>query len=381
MNILMVLPYFGGLRGGNPDVVDLASRLQERGHTVVVLTAAYTNDLLYENINGVKIFRAKPLHYLSRIDYGVSFPIYEFYRLVRSFDIEVVHGIMLLGTQTLSAAFLSRFLRKPFVLTIQGLDRAYVPYIDAMARIFNRSLAQIVSLGARKAIALSGNLLETAYRIGFTKEKTEVIPTSIPYETEFNPRFFDSSKERKELGIDDKIVVCFVGRLVRLKGLIFLLHAQKMLQKSIANLHLLIVGYGPDRSLIESMAKKFDLKTTFVGYVDRSRIPFYLSAADIFVNPSLSEGLPLTVMEAMAMQKAVIATNVGGTSDLVRDGENGFLVPLGDAKSIANAIETLALDDKLRLKMGSAGRDIIERSFDWETIVRKVENVYEEVLC
>lgn len=382
MNILIVIPYFGGLRGGNPDVVDLAIRLQKRGHTVIVLTGGYNDDLLYEEQHGVWIFRVKSLCYLSKIDYGISFPVWELHKLMKDFDIEIVHGIMEFGTQTVLAVFLSSVLRKPFVLTLQSAVRTFgVSYVDSLVKVFDFSVGRMVSLKTKKVIALSENLLERAYRIGFSREKIRVIPTSIPYIKEFNPRFFDSSKTRKELGVNDKIVVCFVGRLVPLKGLFFLLRAQRMLQKSIANLHLLIVGDGPKRLFIESMSKEFDLSTTFIGYVDRSEIPFYLSVADIFVNPSLSEGLPLTVMEAMAMQKAVVATDVGGTSDLVKNGENGYLVSPGDAKSLADAIKTLALDNNLRLNMGRAGRDLIKRSFDWDTIVRKIEKVYEEALC
>ena len=381
MNILIVIPYFGGLRGGNPDVVDLAIQLQKRGHTVIVLTASYNNDLLYEEEHGVRIFRVKPVCYFSKIDYGISFPILELNKLMKDFDIEIVHGIMEFGTQTVLALFLSSVLKKPFVLTLQSAVRTFgISYVDTLVKAFDFSVARMFSLKAKKVIILSENLLERAYRIGFSREKIRVIPTSIPYVKEFNPKFFDSSKIRKELGVNDKIVVCFVGRLVRLKGLFFLLHAQRMLQKSITNLHLLIIGDGPDRFLIESMSKEFDLSTRYIGYVDRNKIPFYLSVADIFVNPSLSEGLPLTVMEAMAMQKAVVATDVGGTSDLVKNGENGFLVPPGDAKSLADAIKTLALDKNLRLNMGCAGRDMIKRSFDWDTIVQKIEKVYEEAL-
>jgi len=381
MNILIVIPYFGGVRGGNPDVVDLAVRLQKRGHTVIVLTASYNNDLLYEEEHGVRIFRVKPVCYISKVDYGISFPMLEFYKLMKSFDIEIVHGIMLIGTQTFSAAFLSSFFRKPFVLTVQGCQRAYVPYVDAVSTAFDYSVARMVSLVAKKAIVLSENLSERAHDIGFTREKIRVVPTSIPYKRKFNPSFFDSNRIRKELGVDDKIVVCFVGRLVRLKGLSFLLHVQKMLQKDIADLHLLIIGDGPEMGFVESMSRKYGLNTTVIGWVNRDKVPFYLSAADIFVNPSLTEGLPLTVMEAMAMQKAVVATDVGGTSDLVKNGENGFIVPPGDVRSLANAVKTLALNDKLRLNMGFAGRDIIKRSFDWDTIVRKIEKVYEEALC
>jgi len=381
MNILIVTSYFGGRRSGNPDVVDLAVRLHQRGHTVVALADSYPGDVPYEEFHGVRIFRVKPLHYFSGIDYGISFPLPDIIRIMKRFDIDVVHGIVEYAPSTISGVFLSSILRKPFVLTLQGAGITFgISYVDLIVNGFDHTLARVISSRTKTGILLSKNLVARARKIGLSQGKIRIIPTSIPYVEEFAPQSVDASIARKELGVDNKVVVCFVGRLVRLKGLSFLLQAQKALQKSVPNLHLLIVGYGPDKPLLESMAKSFDLKATFTGYVERNKIPSYLSAADIFVNPSLTEGLPLTVMEAMAMERAVVATDVGGTSDLIRNGENGFLIPSRDVGSLASAIRTLALDDKLRQRMGLAGRDTIMKDFSWSSITQKVEKVYEEAL-
>ncbi len=381
VNICIVIPYLGGQRAGSPDVIDLAAQLQKRGHTVIALTGSYADDLLYEEQNGVKIFRVRPLLYLSKIDYGISLPILELRKLIKSHNIEIIHGVMEFGTQTVAAALLSRTLKRPFILTIQGAVRTSgIPAVDVLVTIFDHTVAKLVSLNTRKAIIISENLRERAHKIGFSSEKIRVVPTSIPYSKEFNPHLFASNEIRRRLGLENKIIVCFIGRLVRLKGLVFLLRALKTLQKSVPGLHLFVVGYGPDRLPLEGMSKKFGLNSTFIGYVERSKIPLYMAGVDIFVNPSLSEGLPLTVMEAMAMEKAVVATDVGGTSDLVRNGENGFLVPPGDVKSLANGIKRLALDNRMRLTMGVAGRNIILKDFDWDSIASEVEKVYEEAL-
>lgn len=381
MNVLVAIPYFGGLKDGNPDVVDLALELGKRGHTVIVLTARYGNEALYEELNGVRIFRIRPVCYLSKIDYGVSFPFLKLHSLIRKHRIDVVHGVMEFGTQTLSAMVISSVFEKPFVLTIQGGVTTFASArVDALFSLVDYGIVRRLSFIPKKVIILSKNLLERACKIGIPRSKIQVIPSGIHYENDFNPKLFDRDKVREEFGFENKTVVGFVGRLVRLKGLFFLLHAQKMLQQQIPNLHLLIIGEGPEKSLVESTAKRLNLSITMTGWVRRNDVPRLLSGIDIFVNPSLTEGLPISVMEAMAMQKPVVATDVGGTSDLINNGEDGFLIPPCDVKSLVKAIKTLTLNSDLRLNMGRAGRAIIEKNFRLSTVVSKVEKVYEEAI-
>jgi glycosyltransferase involved in cell wall biosynthesis len=381
MNILMVVPYFGGNRGGNPDVVDLSHKLEERGHSVVVLSTSFGNDEGYQNDQNVKVFRLKPMHYFSGFDYGVSFPIFKLQKLLKEYQIDVVHGVMEFGTQTFSAVVPSRLERKPYVLTIQGANiTSGSPSVDALMTTFDHTVARFLSVMSKRIIILSEKLSWRAQKIGASKSKTRVVPTTVRYRDEFDPAHYDSNRARRELGLNDKTVIGYVGRLVPLKGLTYLLHAFERLRKDSHDIHLLIVGYGPERSLIESTVSKLGLKTTITGWVERRNVPYYVSAMDVLVNPSLTEGLPLTVMEAMAMQKPVVATDVGGTSDLISNGVNGFLVPSRDTHSMSTAINTLLFDPELRHSMGMTGRRIIEKNFSWDVIVPKVEKVYEEAL-
>jgi glycosyltransferase involved in cell wall biosynthesis len=381
MNILMVVPYFGGNRGGNPDVVDLSHKLEKRGHNIVVLSTSFGNDEGYQNDQNVKIFRLKPIYYFSGFDYGVSFPLIKLQKLLKEYQIDVVHGVMEFGTQTFSAVVPSRFRKKPYVFTIQGASiTSGSPSVDALMTTFDHTVAKFLSVMSKRIIVLSEKLSWRAQQIGASPSKIRVVPTTVRYKDEFDPTRYDSERTRRELGLDGDTVIGYVGRLVRLKGLAYLLRAFEKLLKDSHSIHLLIVGYGPERSSIESAVSKLGLKTTITGWVERRNVPHYVSAMDILVNPSLTEGLPLTVMEAMAMQKPVVATDVGGTSDLISNGLNGFLVPPHDTRSISTAINTLLLDPRLRHTMGIAGRRIIEENFSWDVIVPKVEKVYEEAL-
>jgi glycosyltransferase involved in cell wall biosynthesis len=377
----MVVPYFGGLKDGNPDVVDLAVELQKNGHEITVLTTRWNNDKPYEDLKGVRIHRVKPIFSLSQMDYSLSFPLVPLLRLIRKSDVDVVHGVMEFGTQTLLAAAVSSLLKKPFVLTIQGAVTTFgSPYVDAAFSIFDHTIVRTFSIVPKRVIVLGNRLSERAKQIGISRSRVRVIPSGINSENEFNPELFDPDVTRKELGLQSKILVGFVGRLVRLKGLSFLLHALKTLQNELPNLHLVVTGDGPDKAFTKKTAEKLNLPVTMTGWIRRNELPRLISAIDIFVNPSLSEGLPIAVMEAMAMQKPVIATNVGGTEDLVKDGENGFLVPPRDTSALAFAIRKLANNADMRLKMGLMGRDIIERGFCFSTVAAKVSEVYKDAI-
>ena len=118
-------------------------------------------------------------------------------------------------------------------------------------------------------------------------------------------------------------------------------------------------------------------KLTFLGRVDNSAA--FLAACDVVVVPSLSEGMPLVPMEAMALGKPVVATRVGGTPEVVLDGETGLLVPPGDGAALALAIDTLLRDDEARRRMGSAGRERADRHFSTETLVARYVELFTKV--
>ncbi len=182
---------------------------------------------------------------------------------------------------------------------------------------------------------------------------------------------------RERFDVNDTIVVGYVGRLIPAKGLVYLLSAIKQIQDEHPNVALVIVGDGPQRRTLEMMAKDLGIKSVFAGW-QSDTLPFY-ELMDIFVLPSFFEGLPNVILEAMAMEKPVVAARVGGIPDLIMNRKNGFLVPIRDHKSIAIALKELITNDDLRKGMGQLNRQMVEKSFSWDKIVRNVEAVYNEV--
>lgn len=152
-----------------------------------------------------------------------------------------------------------------------------------------------------------------------------------------------------------------VARLDIVKGYGVLLEALA----GLSDIELLLVGDGPDRKALEARAADLGVadRVTFAGYRAPAEVATMLGTADVFVLPSFAEGVPVSLMEAMAAGVPVVATQVGGVSELVTDGESGHVVPPGDADALRTAIASLA-DPLVRTRMGAAGRRTVEQDFD-----------------
>jgi glycosyltransferase involved in cell wall biosynthesis len=158
----------------------------------------------------------------------------------------------------------------------------------------------------------------------------------------------------------------YVGRLGPTKGLPILLEALSTLKSSQGGLSLTIVGDGPDRISLEEMAATLGVgeMVRFVGYQSQEEVRDQLRHTDVFVLPSFAEGVPVVLMEAMAAGVPVVGTRVAGTSELVEEGVNGFLVPPGDVASLAERIAQLLGDAQLRTRLGAAARTKVEQEFN-----------------
>lgn len=187
---------------------------------------------------------------------------------------------------------------------------------------------------------------------------------------------------RNELGIgDDAVAAGCVARLEEHKGHAVLVRAVSLLGSCTARMHLVIVGDGPQRNAIEGAVRSCGLegRVTVTGYRGDARR--LLEALDIYVQPTLKrEGLPVALCEAAAASLPLVATNVGGNAEIVRDGRNGFLVGEGDSAVLANALSALASDAVLRKRMGEEARSTWESSFNSDRMCGSVAQLYSRLL-
>ena len=189
---------------------------------------------------------------------------------------------------------------------------------------------------------------------------------------------------RVSLGVSpNDIVVTMTGRLIWHKGIYELIEAAQMIHSKYENVTFLIVGWS-DSGNPGSVSHRFIEDVGRCGYIKflgkRENIRDILAITDIYVLPSYREGLPKGVLEAMAMGIPVVTTDVPGCRETVIDGVNGYLVPPFDSKKLAQALEKLILDEKLRLRMGNAGRERVLSEFSEGIVINAIHSLYEKLL-
>jgi glycosyltransferase involved in cell wall biosynthesis len=223
--------------------------------------------------------------------------------------------------------------------------------------------------------------------------KITVIPPGVDVDR-FNPTL-NHFYIRRMLGIDDDPIILFVGRLIRSKGVHYLLQAVSEIKKEIPNVRIILVG--PTRGFFQKprvhlqddymtylhkIVKEGGLEqhVFFEGNVPIEKLPYYYAACDVFALPSLHEGFGLSVVEAMACGKPVVVSNLGGLRDIVDDGISGFLIKPGDLSQLIDKLSYLLKNVDGAKSIGKVARKVVEEKFSGHIIAQRVHTVYEKVL-
>ncbi|MBI3138205.1 MAG: glycosyltransferase family 4 protein [Sphingobacteriales bacterium] len=215
----------------------------------------------------------------------------------------------------------------------------------------------------------------------FIKSFDSVVVTNGINLSKFNPA--NSFKNiRRELGIAEQtILVLFIARFTSHKQPLSLIRAFQTALDRFPGMHLLMVGEGDERAAAEQLIAGFKLEKSVTLLPFRQDVPDVLAAADIFVLPSLWEGLPIGLLEAMAMGKAVIATNVDGSREVVQHDRNGVLVETGNlVPDLSAALVDLAGNAEKRNRYGKEALDTVSTRYSAKEMTRQIEGLYKQVL-
>lgn len=295
--------------------------------------------------------------------------IIEAYKLLkkRTFALVHTHGYRadVLGIS------LSRLMGLAVVSTCHGFISN-----DINLKLYNK-LDRFVLRYADKIMAVSEGIKKDLMSNGLKESKIALVQNAV--EQNGNKELFSQNRKAKRqlFNIQNKdFVVGYIGRLSEEKGVKYLLEAISMLRGLDLPIRTIIIGDGPQRKELEEVAKKTSIldRTHFTGF--QSDIESWLPAMDLFVLPSLTEGTPLALLEAMAEGIPVVASAVGGVPQVVQTGKNGILVSPGKPEEIKNAIRLLFKDEALRNSFSREAEMTINLKYDVKQWINKVETEY-----
>jgi glycosyltransferase involved in cell wall biosynthesis len=262
----------------------------------------------------------------------------------------------------------------------------HTPHGNIFHGYFNRTLTRLFVWLERHASRRTDRIIELtpggikeylAEGIG-QREQFVVIFSGIdvqPYEVAAEKR----EKTRAALGIQpDHILLGGVGRLERVKGFTYFLEAAQKVAKAVPEARFILVGEGALRKSLEDQAAPLGDRIKFLGL--REDVPDLMAATDILVAPSLNEGMGRVLLEAGAAGTPAVASDVGGIPDIIDDGETGILVQTRDADSLARALIELSRAPERRKLMGDTARAKVVPHFSLETMVTRIEALYEELI-
>ncbi len=373
-------PVIGGLE---TYAYNLAKGLVDAGHTLKVYTAKVPHTPASEQYEGIHI------HRLRAIARPFNFPLLpSLLRALTRQRYDILHAHINSPMTVDITAFASQLTKIPLVVTYHA--DALISDIEANTPFFRTWLDQIYRRACRRVASIAQQLIVTSPLYRNTSlflqdflHKTTVIPATV------DPFFLKSrlSPHQAKESFNFKpntTLLLFVGRLVPYKDLHTLLHAFKQVHQKNSQVHLALAGSGPLMPTLKTLSTQLGLSGAvhFLGVLSRRRLRDAYTACDIFVLPSRSrsEAFGVVQLEAMAQEKPVVATRVGGIPYVVRHDKTGLLVPPSDAPTLAHALIRLIQNPHLREELGKAGRRRLMDTFTREATTRTLEAVYYKIL-
>lgn len=361
-------PPLGG--GGSNACKYLLREMANKGIEVDLVTSSSSNIFETEMIGDtVSIYKLpvnkKDIHYWTQREImSYSWKAKKFIdNLMKEKEYDVCHAFFSVPCGAVAYLFRKKI---PYIVSLRGSDVPGFNKRFGVQYIFLKPLIKKIWTDAGAVVANSQGLKELALNTSPSQE-IGVVYNGIDV-SEFEPDFDSTS--------DDEIRIVCVSRLIERKGINYLIEAVEKLKDK--QIRLILVGEGNQEDALRKLVNDLNIsdKVDFKGYVDHDQIADIYRNSDIFVLPSLNEGMSNALLEALAAGLPVIVTDTGGTSELL-DG-NGVLVPMGDSDAIAEAIRGFVDDSEGRRQMGLKSREIAEE-MDWMRVGEAYLRLYEEL--
>jgi glycosyltransferase involved in cell wall biosynthesis len=356
--LIFSLSYLPLVGGAELAVKDITDRIEPAEIEFDMVTLRFSRaHPKFERVGNINVYRiGGGLGYLSKILFVLQAATfarkrkYDMYWSMMTYMLFPVSLLRLIGTPT------------PYVLTLQDGD----PFTHVFNRLRISLFKPLLTYGFRHAYkvqAISSFLADWARQMGYQRN-VEVIPNGVDIAKFENPGVKAKS---------DQVTLVTASRLVEKNGIADVIEAMKFLPE---NVKFAILGGGPLEKMLKTRARelKVDNRVEFKGEVSHQELPKQLHEGDIFIRPSLSEGMGTAFVEAMAAGLPVIGTPVGGIPDFLKDGETGLMVESKSPRLIAFQVQKLLSDRVLRDKIVINAKRMVAEKYDWNLIAEEMKS-------
>ncbi|HBT49623.1 MAG TPA: hypothetical protein DEA61_07330, partial [Caldanaerobacter subterraneus] len=377
MKILQFVPYFIPYPGGQERYVyNLSRYLVKMGHEVHVITSNFPRSKKFEEIDGITVERYKLIAKILRNPIVPGFLTVP--RRFGKFDIIHIHNEH--AFSSIVAAYAKRKKDFPLVLTNHGQLKFGNYLADAIERFyiktFGKKILELSDAIVVNSVSDKDFLTTIAPKIS---DKIYVLHNAI------DPEFFmklAKEAEGNKWTIDADVKILYVGQLIKRKGIEWLIKAVKIIKNSTNNkkIKCILVGEGKDRTYFETLVRKYNLLDSimFTGQVSDAELVWLYKNSDVFVLPSLAEGCPTVVLEAMYFGLPVVTTDIPGVRDHFED--VAILVPPKDERALATSIVRLLEDKNLAKSLSKSGMKLVMEKYTWDRVAKEYETLYKNVI-
>lgn len=377
MKILLINYEFPPLGGGAGNATFYIAREMVRsGHDVLVLTTWFRGLKEYECVEEFKVLRVKSLR--RRMDRSNPLEMMSFVfaaikkipEIIKNFKPEKIAAFFSIPSGVVAYWTFKKF-HMPYIVILCGSDVPRFPgdplWHDVLLRFYHRLMkfmTRRIWRNAERVVAKGHGLQKLAQK---TAQKIGIDIGYVSNGVDCDKYHPDEIKRN-----NNAVKILFVGRLSKEKGLEYLLEGVGLIKNIFKdyNATVELIGDGPMRGELDGMVKKLEIGefVNFSGWTFKENLPLKYQSADIFVFPSLDEGMSNALLEAIASGLAVVATNIEANSGLVIDGLNGYAISPRNSGDLAERLKKLIVDSKIRIEFGHESRKIAE-DFSWKNIV------------
>lgn len=345
-------------------ILSLSKALKEKGALSIVASSGGDLETEFKKY-GIELKRLD-IKTKSEIGPKVLKSIVQLCSLIKGEDVDILHAHT--RVSQVVCFFASRITGVPYVTTCHGFFK------KRLRKIFDTWGSMVIAISE----AVKTHLKED---LGVEEDRIELIYSGIDL-NKFSKEYSigEINKMKESLGLKGGPIVGTIGRLSPVKGQRFLVEAMLNVILKREDVEAIIIGDGPEERALKDLAKSLGIEWAIHFFGSDPDAYKFLSVMDIFVFPSIKEGLGIAMLEAMASGKACVASDIGGISDIVKDGFNGILVKVGDIDAIASAVISLLENAELRKKIGENAQALVKQRFSLNSMADNIIQLYRKII-